>query len=69
VWRRRRRKPFRFQCPFCGNVFFWAHAGLVRERYDTFPVITSLRGDLKCTDCGLVTEYDDFVKLHRGWPL
>jgi hypothetical protein len=33
------------------------------------PVITSIRGDLRCTDCGFVSDYDDFVKQHHGWPL
>jgi hypothetical protein len=68
VWFRRRR-TFRFQCPFCGNVYFLVNVGLVRKRFDAPPVITSIRGDLKCAGCGLVTDYDDFVKLHRRWPL
>lgn len=65
----RRRRPFRFFCPFCGNVFFQARVGLVRTGYDAPPVITSIGGTLKCAGCGLVTDYDDFVKMHRGWPL
>lgn len=65
----RRRKPFRFQCPFCGNVFFLVYVGLVRRRFDAPPDITSIRGDLKCAGCGLVTDYEDFVYMHRGWPL
>lgn len=61
-----RRKPFRFLCPYCGNPFFWVYAGMVRRR-NRMPALTSLRGDLRCTDCGLVTCYDDFAKQHRGW--
>jgi hypothetical protein len=62
-----RRKPFRFYCPYCGCIFFWARVGLVRRQFDRPPSITSIRGDLQCADCGLVTDYDDFVKQHRGW--
>lgn len=61
-----RRKPFRFQCPFCGGTFFWVHVGLVRLP-DKMPTITSMTGGLECSDCGLVTDYDDFVRQHRGW--
>lgn len=60
------RKPFRLLCPFCGNSFFWVRAGLVRHR-NSPPLITSMKGGLECADCGLVTDYDDFVKQHRGW--
>jgi hypothetical protein len=65
VWRLRRR-PFRFLCPFCGGAFFWVKVALVR-RPNSVPVITALRGDLECGECGLVTGYDDFVKQQRGW--
>jgi len=55
VWRRR-RKPFRFQCPFCGNIFFLVYVGLVRREFDAPPIITSIRSDVKCAGCGLVTD-------------
>jgi hypothetical protein len=61
-----RRKPFRLVCPYCGGVFFWVNAGLTRRR-NKLPFITSMTGELRCADCGLVTSYDDFVWQHRGW--
>lgn len=63
-----RRKPFRFQCPYCGSTFFLVEASLMRRR-DRLPFITAMTGTLKCADCGLVTSYDDFVAQHRGWLL
>lgn len=64
-----RRKPFRLLCPYCGSCFFWVNASLVRKRYNRLPVITSLRCDMTCAQCGFVSDFDDFVKKHRGWPL
>jgi hypothetical protein len=62
-----RRKSFRLLCPFCGSPFFWVNAGLVRHR-NRLPFITALNGaGLECADCGLVTDWEDFVKQHRGW--
>jgi hypothetical protein len=62
-----RRKPFRLQCPFCGSPFFWVRAGLARRK-NRLPFITSLYGaGLECADCGFVTDWEDFVKQHRGW--
>lgn len=63
---RQRREPFRLLCPFCGSPFFRVTTGLVRYP-DKLPLITSMQEDLKCADCGLVTDYRDFVKQHRGW--
>jgi hypothetical protein len=61
-----RRKPFRLLCPFCGSMSFWVDAGLMRYR-NKLPFITFMGQGLECTDCGLVTAYQDFVDQHRGW--
>jgi hypothetical protein len=61
-----RRKPFRLLCPYCGSAFFLVNAGLMRHR-DKLPFITSMNPGLECADCGLVTDYQDFVEQHRGW--
>ena len=62
-----RRQPFRLLCPFCGSPFFWVCVGLVRYK-NKLPSITSMNGaGLECADCGLVTDYQDFVDQHRGW--
>jgi hypothetical protein len=60
------RRPFQFLCPFCGCQFFWINAGLTRLP-DRLPRVRLMKADLECTECGLVTDYDDFVKQHRGW--
>lgn len=65
-WRRRRR-PFRFRCPLCGGIFFRVDVALVRRRFDRPPDITSIGGQLTCTDCRYVSNYQDYVDQHRGW--
>lgn len=60
------RKPFRLLCPFCGSPCFQVDACFVRYR-NRLPTVTSMSAGLKCADCGLVTDYHDFVKQHRGW--
>jgi ribosomal protein S27AE len=61
-----RREPFRFLCPYCGGIFFAIHVSM--ERYpDQVPRLSSIRGDITCDRCGLVTDYDDFIRMHRGW--
>lgn len=66
VFRCLRRKPHRLLCPFCGCRFFWVRASLARHK-NRLPFVTGMEEGLECADCGLVTDYHDFVKQHRGW--
>lgn len=62
-----RRKRWRFSCPYCGGIFFRLSSASLQRRKDRLPEITSMTCDLTCTQCGLMTGYDDFVRMHRGW--
>lgn len=62
-----RRKPFKFLCPLCGNQYFSVTVRLVRRRFDRPPDITSIGERLRCTDCGFISNYQDFIDKHRGW--
>lgn len=64
---RLRREPFRFSCPGCGGIFVTIHVSMERRR-NRLPALRSMRGDITCDQCGLVTDADDWVREHRGWP-
>jgi hypothetical protein len=48
-------------------LFTLSSVSLTRRK-NRLPRITSMTCDLTCTSCGLMTGYDDFVRIHRGWP-
>jgi len=59
-------RRYQFACPYCGGIFFTAHVSMDR-RPNRLPRLRSMRGDVTCDECGLVTDLDSFIRWHRGW--